>query len=215
MNQQIKNIIIDAIGLLIVSTIFVSIVNWMFADLKKGKPQHDLTVAILQQNTEEVQKLLKTNSTEQVQFQDDNGRTALMWACYAYIEDPKLFEESQKIRVQMVQDLLSNPAQSIQMRDNDDWTALSWSAWSGLYEVIPVLLEKGAQKDVVDKNGNTPIMLAAFRGNDKVVDILLKAGADRDKKNNDGKTALNIAQELESQYQGENRKKTTHLLSTK
>ena len=213
MNKQIQNIIIDAFGLLIISTIFVTSVNWLFADLKKGKPQHDLTVAILQQDTTGVQKLLSQNAEEQVQFQDDNGRTALMWASYAYIEDPKLFAESQKVRVQMVQHLLENPANSLELRDNDDWTALSWAAWSGLGDIVSILLEKGAQKDVVDKKGNTPLMLAALRGNDTVVDILRKAGADINMKNNDGQTALSIAQEQGSQYQGENRARTISVLS--
>ena len=213
MNQQIKNIIIDAFILLVVSTIFVTVVNWGFADLKKGKPQHPLTVAVLQQNLEEVKNELQKNPTEQVQFQDDNGRTSLMWVSYSYLDDPKLFDESQQNRIGIATELLKYSDTSIHMKDKDGWTALSWAAWSGLDTITSMLLDKGAEINLTDKNGYTPLMIAAVRGNHKIASLLVAKNADASIKNKFGQTALDIAQSKEKEFSNEEKTNFTQTIS--
>ena len=212
MNEQIKHIIIDALILLVISTMFVTIVNWGLADLKKGKPQNELTVAILQQDIEEIQKILSKDGTKSSTYQDDHGRTSLMWACYAYIDDSKLFSESEQKRLEIVQKLLPYVENNIDLKDNDGWTALSWASWSGLNQIIPLLIQKGADINAKDNNGYTPLMLAALRGNDSVVETLLQSGSNLSETNKDGQTAHTLAQKKQKEYQKDTFKKTIAIL---
>ena len=56
-----------------------------------------------------------------------------------------------------------------------------------------VLLEHGADVNVVDGHGNTALMIAAGRGDVQCISLLLKSGADPQVKNKRGKTALDLA----------------------
>ena len=61
-------------------------------------------------------------------------------------------------------------------------------------EVIVTLLKAGANINVQNKDGWTPLMYAArHKPNPKVIIILLKAGADGRVKDHDGKTAFDCA----------------------
>lgn len=56
-----------------------------------------------------------------------------------------------------------------------------------------VLVQAGAQVDVMDRNQLTPLMLAATKGNADVVKYLVRVGADVTLKGEDGMTALHMA----------------------
>ncbi|MFO7845167.1 MAG: ankyrin repeat domain-containing protein [Balneolaceae bacterium] len=58
---------------------------------------------------------------------------------------------------------------------------------------LNVLLAEGADVDTLDKEGNTPLMLAAKIGNPRMIDIILAHNPEIDRRNNDGNTALMIA----------------------
>ena len=58
---------------------------------------------------------------------------------------------------------------------------------------IKDLLNKGANVDVQDGNGNTALHLAAFEGHNYIAKELLKVGADYNIKNNAGKVPNEIA----------------------
>ena len=60
---------------------------------------------------------------------------------------------------------------------------------------LNVLLAEGAEVDTVDKEGNTPLMLAAKIGNPRMVKIILAHHPELDKVNDNGYTALMIASE--------------------
>lgn len=60
---------------------------------------------------------------------------------------------------------------------------------------LNILLSEGANIDVADANGNTPLMIAARIGNPRMVTILLAHNPDLTRKNNIGNTALMIASE--------------------
>jgi uncharacterized protein len=60
-------------------------------------------------------------------------------------------------------------------------------------EVLKLMIEHGADVNIRDANGSTPLMHAAKRGNNLIVQMLLAAGADPSAKNNEGVTALDLA----------------------
>lgn len=60
---------------------------------------------------------------------------------------------------------------------------------------LNILLAEGANIDMGDANGNTPLMIAARIGNPRMVNILLAHTPDLTRKNSEGNTALMIASE--------------------
>ncbi|XP_059174811.1 ankyrin repeat and KH domain-containing protein 1-like [Physella acuta] len=68
-----------------------------------------------------------------------------------------------------------------------------------LLERVNVLLQNGANVNVEDKLGNTPLMDASQKSDmEKVLRALLQAGANVNQKNNNGESALYFAANLES-----------------
>ena len=64
-----------------------------------------------------------------------------------------------------------------------------------LQEIIKCFLEKGANPNVCDSDGNTPILFAAVDHNKEMYDLLIKHGADPTIKNMSGKTPKEIMEE--------------------
>lgn len=62
-------------------------------------------------------------------------------------------------------------------------------------ELVKLLLEKGAQVDVMDRSGGTPLHVAGIRGFVEVAGLLLKAGADPDLPDKRGKSFRDVARE--------------------
>lgn len=58
---------------------------------------------------------------------------------------------------------------------------------------VHVLIQAGAQVDMMDKNQLTPLMLAAIEGRTDIVRYLVRVGADVTLKGEDGMTALHMA----------------------
>jgi hypothetical protein len=71
---------------------------------------------------------------------------------------------------------------------------LSWAAIRGDAVSTRALLEAGADLEVADQDGKTPLILAATGGDPTTVSLLLEQGADRQAKDNNGLTALDWAQ---------------------
>jgi tetratricopeptide (TPR) repeat protein len=67
------------------------------------------------------------------------------------------------------------------------------AASSGNLELVKLLLEKGANPTVKDKDGSTPLMFAARVGNLEIVKLLLARGARLEASDKYGRTALDIA----------------------
>jgi ankyrin repeat protein len=61
---------------------------------------------------------------------------------------------------------------------------------------IEDLIKRGANSNVVDINGNTPLHVAVLSGNERAVKLLLDHGADIDAKNNSETTPVELAKSL-------------------
>jgi len=73
------------------------------------------------------------------------------------------------------------------------WSDLHSAASAGDAERVRELLKKGADPNVRDEYGNTPLHVAAYEGHVDVVRLLLEHGADPTVKNKDGDTPLDLA----------------------
>ncbi|XP_054008738.1 histone-lysine N-methyltransferase EHMT2 isoform X1 [Hylaeus anthracinus] len=78
-------------------------------------------------------------------------------------------------------------------RDYAHRTGLHIAADKGHLSCVHVLVQAGAQLDVMDRNQLTPLMLAASKGQADVVKYLIRIGADVTLKGEDGMTALHMA----------------------
>ncbi|HJX34358.1 MAG TPA: ankyrin repeat domain-containing protein, partial [Desulfatiglandales bacterium] len=64
---------------------------------------------------------------------------------------------------------------------------------SAAFEIMELLIDRGADVNVKANNGTTPLMLAAFYDDKKCVELLIDHGADINAKNNLGLTARMFA----------------------
>ena len=60
-------------------------------------------------------------------------------------------------------------------------------------ELANLLLKNGAQVNVQDENGQTPLHDSAFACHEDMVKLLVENGADTTIKNNEGKTPMDLA----------------------
>nr|XP_018903035.1 PREDICTED: histone-lysine N-methyltransferase EHMT2 isoform X1 [Bemisia tabaci]XP_018903036.1 PREDICTED: histone-lysine N-methyltransferase EHMT2 isoform X1 [Bemisia tabaci] len=72
-------------------------------------------------------------------------------------------------------------------------SALHGACVGGHIGIVHILVQAGAQLDVLDRDQNTPLILAAGHGQNEVVKYLVKAGASITFKGEDGMTALHLA----------------------
>ncbi|XP_066586764.1 histone-lysine N-methyltransferase EHMT1 isoform X2 [Prorops nasuta] len=78
-------------------------------------------------------------------------------------------------------------------KDHACRTGLHIAAEKGHLSCVHVLVQAGAQLDVMDRNQLTPLMLAANKGRSEVVKYLVRIGASVTLKGEDGMTALHMA----------------------
>ncbi|KAK0089007.1 hypothetical protein PV325_009758 [Microctonus aethiopoides] len=78
-------------------------------------------------------------------------------------------------------------------REYSHRTGLHIAADRGHLGCVHVLIQAGAQVDMMDKNQLTPLMLAAIEGRTDIVRYLVRVGADVTLKGEDGMTALHMA----------------------
>lgn len=79
-------------------------------------------------------------------------------------------------------------------KDNKDNNALHIAARNGHIECVRILIDAGADKNIQNKNGATPLMNAVLYEHIDIVRFLIEAGANLNIKNtNDQQTALEMA----------------------
>ena len=80
----------------------------------------------------------------------------------------------------------------------DGVTPLVWASYKGHLRIVKLLLEKGADINMQDKDGDTPLLASVFAGKATVAEYLISNGAALNIKNKRGKTALSVAYERKS-----------------
>lgn len=80
------------------------------------------------------------------------------------------------------------------------WTPLMRvSAVTGSQKVASLLIEAGADVNIKDKDGKTPLMVAVLNNHEQLVQLLLDKGADATVKNEFGKGVLEMARVFDRQ----------------
>ncbi len=86
--------------------------------------------------------------------------------------------------------LLAQPKVDLNAQGASGMTAMMWYVWSQQNDKVQNLLARGANPNLPDADGDTPLHGAAQRGNLKLLEMLLAAGAEPNAKNKLGGTAL-------------------------
>jgi len=135
---------------------------------------------------------LVLNYHPDINYQDTYGNNALTKAVGNFGHYRQM--------VPMLLDVGINPNSSVGSAGKINYTALYKITNHALqtqdeadYHIIHLFLEKGANPNLADKNGMTPLMNAAYKGNLDIVKLLLEFGADPNLENNRGQSALDRA----------------------
>jgi len=116
---------------------------------------------------------------------DEYGRTKLH---YVVVDEPANSHRS------LISELIASGFDPNQ-KDNQGWTPLHFAAQEWSEEAAKTLLENGAEVDITDSNGNTPLWRAVFssRGRGELIKLLLVSGADPNKQNQSGVSPRSLA----------------------
>ena len=124
-------------------------------------------------------KEICADSAADVEYTNEDGFTALIWACL-------------NGHIDVVRYLVDEKNAAVNMPPNRH-TPLRGAGNYGHLEVVQFLLNRGADPNVPSMGGRTPIMGAAMNGYMDVLEALLEHGADKSAKNDGGETALDLA----------------------
>ena len=83
----------------------------------------------------------------------------------------------------------------INLQDDNGWCPMHFYAQDSNAAAIELALQKGANPNLIDQHGNSPLWTATMnaRGNFSCVIALLKSGAIKDHKNIHGRSPLDMA----------------------
>lgn len=110
---------------------------------------------------------------------------------YVVIDKPVEEHESEIAR-------LLNTEINVNEQDKQGWTALHFAAQEQSAPGVAALVRAGANTELKDSYGNTPLFKAVFsaRDNGEIIKILLKAGANPDSENNSGVSPRKLADKI-------------------
>ncbi len=141
-------------------------------------PTNALWDAVISVSLDDVKTAI--TSGEDINQRDSNGWTPLMQAVNNDSED-------------IVKYLCGNGANlNVQSLYNED-TAVSLAAQYGKPSCIKILIESGADINLPDYTGWTPLMYASYNGFDDIVKLLCENHADVSMKTSSGNTAFGLA----------------------
>ncbi|MGE5638912.1 MAG: ankyrin repeat domain-containing protein [Clostridia bacterium] len=77
--------------------------------------------------------------------------------------------------------------------DTSGWNALHYAAYSGSHEIVHFLVLRGADKNALAPNWDTPLILAIRNGRTEAAKALIEDKADLTHRDKNGQTALGLA----------------------
>jgi ankyrin repeat protein len=86
--------------------------------------------------------------------------------------------------------LLKNGANIDQPNSQHGWTPLYWAIYNDKPDTVQMLLNNGASVNIMDADGNSPLMIAASQGMTKTINTLIERGADINVRNKLQETPL-------------------------
>ncbi|XP_077600144.1 histone-lysine N-methyltransferase EHMT2 [Stigmatopora nigra] len=117
-------------------------------------------------------------------------------ACVYHIEEDGytgLHHAAKLGNLEIVNILLETGQVDVNSQDNGGWTPIIWAAEHKHVEVIKVLLNRGADVTINDKELNVCLHWAAYAGNVDIAEMVLNAGCSLASVNMHGDTPLHIA----------------------
>ena len=162
--------------------------------------------AIAAGDADQVRELLETRP-ELAEARNAEGRSAVLHALYTGQPDlveplldanPALdvFDAAATGRIRGLEELLEADASAVGARSPDGFTALHYAAFFGAKDTAELLLDRGADPNVVAENPElivTPLHSAAAGAHAAIVELLLEHGAARTAQSDEGKTAAELA----------------------
>ena len=116
---------------------------------------------------------------------DEYGRESIH---YVVIDQPESDHEIEITR-------LFESGKDINKQDNNGWSALHFAAQKQSVIAVKTLLKCGANVELKDSYGNTPLFRAVFcsEGDGQIITLLLSHGANPDSENDHGVTPRSLA----------------------
>ncbi|KAF4225592.1 hypothetical protein CNMCM6457_008014 [Aspergillus fumigatiaffinis] len=127
---------------------------------------------------------LLLNSGADINLEDRCGRTPLLWA-------------TQMGHETVVSKLLASVGVDVDHADPEGRAPLSHAVELGFGEIVQLLLNSGADINLEDKHGRTPLLWATQKRHQIIVsELLASPGADVDHPDSEGRTAMSYAADL-------------------
>lgn len=85
--------------------------------------------------------------------------------------------------------------ENVDIKDKNGYSYLHIAVQCGSVEIIRKLLSKGADINIADNFGKTPLMIAIwyYKGDRTIIDLLLENGADKEMSANSGMSCRQLA----------------------
>lgn len=163
------------------------------AIISKGPPHFGVTLimeAVNHNNLAALKLILEhlACTKEIINWENNSGRTALFIAAC-------------KCSTEILSILVNVNGIDLEITDNTGYTALQYTLL-GIpnIEVAKILIKAGANINVKDNNGDTPLIISARNGRIALFELLFNAGADPYIENNSGDSTLNYAIDSENMH---------------
>lgn len=133
-------------------------------------------------------------TVEQVKSEVEKGHNPSESNAGAF--DPVVMAINNDASTEVIKYLLAQPGNDVNKLTHDTRRYLHWAASRGNVEIMEFLIAKGAELDILDSHGVTPLSFAASSGqqNTKVYDLLISKGVNvKTTVNNDGANSLLLA----------------------
>ena len=124
-------------------------------------------------------KNILENDPSKLDIKDEDGYTALHWACMRAHWD--------------ITKYLIEKGADLNVVGGDGGTQINWAVHHDNVGIIKLFIDKGANLNIRNQWGMTELHTAIWRGNIHVVEYLLDHGSDPNIKTNEGWTAMHYA----------------------